>query len=186
MRKYLKSRNGGNVVYVACMLLLGILWQGTERIKLAMSELPIHEMPRARTSISVADVKALRGVSEKSPEAIKQERIRAAGATDTASADVDVDAVFGDKTEQVAPPPAPKFEFDKFFKQNATVSAVASNGAVINGHFYELGTDMELLAIVGDQGNKVVPILRSVSDSGIVVSLGKKEVRLALLNGGNL
>jgi hypothetical protein len=183
MRKYFKGRDSGYVFYFVCALSLGGLWQATESIKGVMNELPIQELPRARSTVSVADVRALRGVSEKSPTALKQLRSQTARID---ANDVDVDAAFGDKTEQVAPPPSPKFEFDKFFKENASVSAVASNGAVINGHFYELGTDMEMLAIVGEQGNKVTPKLRSVSDLGVVVSLGKKEVRLALLNGAPL
>lgn len=184
MGKYLKGRNGGNMVYVICILVLFGIWQATERIRVSMSELPIQEMPRVKSSISVADVKALRGVSEKSPTALKQERLKGAmsGAIGNPT-DVDVDAAFGEKLEAVVPPPVPKFDFDKFFRENAVVNAVAINGAVINGHFFETGADMELLAIVGGQGKKIVPVLRSVSESGIVVRLGSKDVRVPLKNG---
>jgi hypothetical protein len=189
MNKYMKSSKGGWVTYVLAFFFLFVVWLGCDRIKASMNDLSIQEMPKASSNLSVTDVKSLPWVWEKGPAVIKQERQLALEKQEQQLAagkqlsEADVDAVFGKKPIEEPKPVQPKFEFDKFFTQNAHLSAVASNGAVINGRFYEVGTDMEMLAMMGERGNKVVPSLQSVNDAGITVRIGKQSVRM-LLNGG--
>lgn len=189
MNKYMKSSKGGWVTYVLAAFFLFVVWLGCDRIKASMAKLDIQEMPKASSALSVTDVKSLPWVWEKGPAVIKQEKQLAMElqekqlSTGKQFSEADVDAVFGKKPVEEPKPIQPKFEFDKFFTQNAHLNAVASNGAVINGRFYEVGTDMEMLAMMGEQGNRVVPSLQSVSDAGITVRIGKQSVRL-LLNGG--
>lgn len=179
MREYLNQKSAGSTVYLACLLLLAAIWFGTDSIRESMEAEEIYQLSSVKSGVSAVDVKGLRSVSEKSPIALKQER--ALAQAEGVGADVDVDAVFGDKhSDEAPPPPPPAFEFDKFFKQNAVLNAVSSNGAVINGHFFETGGDMEVLALVGDQGKKVVPVLRSVNETVAVVSVEKKLVSLHL------
>jgi len=183
MSKYLRTRKGQMSNVLIAVAAVGIVWQGTELVKQSMADLPIRALPKVTSKISVADVKSLPWVWEKSPAVLKHERLQAE-ANAAGRADVNVEEVFGQKEEKPPEPVRPKFEFDKFFKQNARVDAVASNGAVINGRFFELGSDMEMLAMVGDHGNKVVPLLRSVTDTGVLVRIGKQDVRLALQGKG--
>lgn len=183
MEKYMKSTQGGLLTYVLAIAFLAVIWLGCDRIKASMSELKIQEMPKASSTVSVVDVKSLPWVWEKGPALLKQERQLAKEkqlASGKQVAELDVDAVFGKKPIEEPKPVQPKFEFDKFFAQNANLSAVASNGAVINGRFYEVGTNMESLAMLGERGNRVIPSLQSVTDAGATVRIGKQSVRLLL------
>jgi hypothetical protein len=173
MQTFIKSGNTKLWLYVGILVLMAGLWRSGEAINSKLANLPIKTAPKASTATATIDQKSFYAVWVKrlissAPEAIENDQA--------------VEDLFRKKDEaptalfSVLPEKPPGPDYVQLFKQQANISGFSDDGIFINNRFYAIGQALESLAMAGEAGKPVIPVLKSIQKGKVTFSVDKQQV----------
>lgn len=174
MASLLKSGNIKTYLYLALVVILGLVWRGSEAVSAKLATLPVKEAPRVNTQEVQLSAKSFYPVWIKQAAAMSAEQA------------ADVDALF--KKQEEAKPVEPVVvkpvepDYGEILRYKVELSGVADNGAFINGQFYKTGSQMPELMIVTMSGTPLTPVLAGVQKDSVTILLGKRSIIVAAKN----
>jgi len=112
-------------------------------------------------------------------------RSEAGARSESALDDADIEAAFRepivvveeDAPEDKSPVATLSQQFLALYRP--VVNGVSNSGAIVNGQFWSVGESMVTLSVRTVSGEALVPRLRSIGSSSVVVALGEESLSLA-------
>jgi hypothetical protein len=157
-----------NAILIGLMV---VAWSGSNFLLKQIQTLPISALPTPPEIATIIDVKTLYPVLV---EMTKKQT------TSQVGDDGNIDEVFKAAEEvKIKIPTPPPIDYVALFKNATTLEGISLNGAFINGKFYKKG---EVIAtnVFFEAGNKIKPVLSSINQKSIGVTIGKKVVTLKM------
>lgn len=139
---------------------LTLIWSGLDALNGNIRSLPIKQVQRSDDQV----------VAEAVPD-IFPVWVTPRRAAPVAHGEELLDAAFGpqasQKEEDVPEVPA----YTEALSSTVRVQGTSGNGAFLNGRFYRTGAEVAALAVLSPDGIPVVPLLTSVGDDTVVLSI---------------
>jgi len=171
IKKTMSNRDSAVLFYGGTLGLIAAIWGAGNMVNQKLSALDVLKLKRVQSQQVSTDTKAFYPVWVKQKAAIRAEQ----------KAENSLDSLFKrpeepKPVELPKPPEPPEPNYAQLIQQSVFVSAIADNGAVINGRFYAVGDKVDDLTFMPPGKAPIAPMLVAVKGDVATISIAKKSV----------